>query len=141
MGPPEDAPFSRPQTGDNAKSIAPIDIDPDLPDHPTLGAKPPIGAPDLLEAAPDKPKLDEKGIPIAWILQVASVSSSQKAEQLRKQLLELGHKAYTKTIQRGDNTLIRVYIGPKFERDKLHEAKEAIDREFRVNSIVARYVP
>ncbi|MFT4822592.1 MAG: DedD protein [Halioglobus sp.] len=91
--------------------------------------------------APIKPAIDSEGVPIAWILQVASVSQAEKAEELRKRLLTLGYKAYVKKIQRSGDSLLRVYVGPKFERAKLDKMKAEIDREFGVRSMVLRYIP
>jgi len=85
--------------------------------------------------------LDEDGIPVAWILQVASVSSAEKAEQLRERLLQVGQKAYVKRVRRGDRNLYRVYIGPKFERAALEKIQPRIDADFGVSSMIARYVP
>ena len=72
---------------------------------------------------------------------MASVSKSEKAEELRKRLLSLGYKAYVKKIQRSGSSLLRVYIGPKFERAKLDKMKSTIDKEFGVKSMVLRYIP
>lgn len=91
--------------------------------------------------APIKPAIDSEGVPVAWILQVASVSTSEKAEELRKRLLSLGYKAYVKKINRSGDSLIRVYIGPKFERAKLDKMRATIDQEFGVKSMVLRYIP
>ncbi|MCZ6830019.1 MAG: SPOR domain-containing protein [Gammaproteobacteria bacterium] len=85
--------------------------------------------------------LDKEGIPIAWTLQVVSVSKQDKAEVLMRQLLDMGYKAYFKAVSHGDGTLYQVYVGPKFERDKMQDAKPVIDKKFRVNSIVVRYLP
>jgi DedD protein len=85
--------------------------------------------------------LDSEGVPVAWILQVASVSSSGKANELRDRLLQMNFKAYVKKLERGDNDLYRVYIGPKFEQAQLQRMQAQIDSEFGVKSIVARYVP
>ncbi len=93
------------------------------------------------KTAPIAPTLDQDGIPIAWILQVASVSSAEKAEQLRERLLDMGHKAYTKRIDRDGRTLVRVAVGPRSEKVKLEAIKSDIDREFGVQSIIARYLP
>ncbi len=38
--------------------------------------------------APQRLAMDANGVPVAWTLQVATVSSAEKAEHLRKQLLE-----------------------------------------------------
>jgi DedD protein len=91
--------------------------------------------------APEKPKLDAEGVPIAWILQVASVSDSGKADALRGRLLELGYKAYVKKVHRSGKVLLRVYVGPKFERAQLDKIKSSVDAEFSVESMVVRYLP
>ena len=91
--------------------------------------------------APVKPTIDAQGVPLAWILQVASVGKPDKAEELRSQLLQMGHKAYVKKIHRGETVLLRVYIGPKFERAALDKIKAGIDSRFGVESIVVRYTP
>ena len=85
--------------------------------------------------------LDEQGIPIAWTLQLVSVSKQDKAEVLMQELLDMGYKAYFKAVSHGDGTLYRVYVGPKFERAKLDDAKRVLDKKFQVSSIVTRYLP
>jgi len=91
--------------------------------------------------APAKPVLDSAGVPVAWILQVISVSSADKADQLRQRLLAMGHKAYVKRVKQGGKSLYRVYVGPKFERASLEKIQGEIDAEFGVSSMIARYVP
>ncbi|KAA1193886.1 hypothetical protein F0M18_00095 [Pseudohalioglobus sediminis] len=90
---------------------------------------------------PVKPALDAEGIPITWILRVASVSSAEKADALRKDLLGMGHKAYVKKVNSGGRTLYRVYIGPKVEKAKLEQVRGAIDSRFGVKSMITRYYP
>lgn len=91
--------------------------------------------------APEKLAMDKQGVPIAWILQVASVSSQEKAEQLRQQLLVKDRKAYTRKISSNGKVLYRVYVGPKFERAQLERLKTDVDGEFGVSSMIVRYVP
>ena len=91
--------------------------------------------------APVKPALDAQGIPVGWILQVASVSDRTKANRLRDELLSLDEKAYIKQVKRGDEILYRIYVGPKFEQAKLDALKPKVDARFKVNSMVVRYVP
>lgn len=92
-------------------------------------------------AAPPALRTDSDGIPVAWILQVASVSTAQKADSLRQRLLDMGQKGYVKKIKRGNKDLYRVYIGPKYERDRLERIKPEIDAEFGVSSMISRYLP
>lgn len=91
--------------------------------------------------APVKPQLDAQGLPVAWILQVASVSDRTKANRLRDELQSLDEKAYIKQVKRGDETLYRIYVGPKFEQAKLDALKPKVDAQFKVKSMVVRYVP
>jgi DedD protein len=93
------------------------------------------------DSAPETPRLDEQGLPIAWVLQVATVSAQASAEGLRDRLSAQGHKAYMRPLSRDGKTLYRVYIGPQFERAQLATAKRAIDAEFGVNAIISRYQP
>lgn len=91
--------------------------------------------------APVKPAIDADGIPIAWILQVASVSSKENAEELRLGLVNMGYKAYIKKIKTGTSVLLRVYVGPKVERARLEAIQSEIDSQFKVKSMVRRYIP
>ena len=91
--------------------------------------------------APAKLVIDSDGVPVAWILQVASVSSADTADTLRQRLLKMDRKAYVKKVNRGSNVLYRVYIGPKFERAILETMQADIDAEFGVKSMIARYIP
>jgi DedD protein len=90
---------------------------------------------------PEKLVIDGDGVPVAWILQVVTVSSADKADELRQRLLKMDQKAYVKKVQRGDKALYRVYIGPKFERAQLEVMQADIDTAFGVKSMVARYIP
>ncbi len=91
--------------------------------------------------APAKPAIDADGVPIAWILQVASVSNPQKADELRRRLVDMGYKGYVKKIKSGNSMLLRVYVGPKFERARLESIQGKIDSQFKVKSMVRRYIP
>jgi DedD protein len=91
--------------------------------------------------SPQRLAMDSDGVPIAWTLQVATLSSADKADALRQRLLAAGQKAYIANVQRDGRTLYRVCIGPKFERAELERIKPQVDSAFGVKSLVARYVP
>jgi DedD protein len=88
-----------------------------------------------------QPKLDDAGIPVAWILQVVSVSERSKADKLTRELISLGYKAYHRPLKREQKTLYRVNVGPVFDKQKLRKTKVAIDQHLHVNAIIARYIP
>ena len=85
--------------------------------------------------------LDERGIPVAWLLQVATVSSRERADSLTAELIEAGYKAYHRPFRKDGAVLHKVFVGPVFEREKLDKAKRDIDGKLKVSAIVARYVP
>jgi DedD protein len=102
-------------------------------------ANPPAG--EVRSQAPERLAMDADGVPVAWTLQVATVSSAEKAETLHKRLLALNHKAYTTRVSSGGKSLYRICIGPKFERVELEKLQARINAEFGVTSMVARYTP
>lgn len=101
----------------------------------------PGGAQRVRSEPPEELVLDADGVPVAWILQVASVSDVDKAEALRQRLFALEQKAYVQKISSDGRTYYRVYIGPKFEQARLEALRPQIDAEFGVKSMLRRYVP
>lgn len=93
------------------------------------------------EAPPEQPAVDAQGVPVAWMLQVISVTRKDSAEQTRQALEDMGYKAYIKRAQVEGKTVYRVYVGPKFERARLDAIKGAVDERLGVNSMVRRYLP
>ena len=123
---PEPEPVQEPQQASAARAAQ------QAPAEPTRSTR---------NAAPESPQLDAQGIPVAWLLQVVSLSNKSRAESIRDGLIADGHKAYVKPVKSADRTLYRVYIGPKFERAQLERIQGEVDRQLGVKSLVARYVP
>ncbi len=112
--------------------------------EPLAPKSPKPAKPEPRKPDPKKPQpltVDANGAPVAWMLQVVSVSSQEKAHSLRDRLLAMDLKAYTKPVESGGKRLYRVYIGPKFEREELERVKPKVDAEIGVSSLVVRYVP
>ena len=105
------------------------------------GRAPPPEPGETRKEAPEQPALDAQGVPIAWMLQVASVSSQDKAEALRQRLEAMGEKAWVDPVSVGGRTMYRVNVGPKFERARLDALRPEVDTEFGVKSLVRRYLP
>ncbi len=87
------------------------------------------------------PKMDKDGLPIAYSLQVATMADEERAEKLVQELVDAGYKGYIKRLRRSDRTLYRVLVGPKFARSELDPVKVAIDKRWRVESMIIRYLP
>jgi DedD protein len=91
--------------------------------------------------APEPLVTDANGVPQAWTLQVATVASADKAENMRKRLIAMQQKAYVTSVSSGGNRLYRVCVGPKFERAELAALQTRINAEFGVTTMIVRYVP
>lgn len=73
----------------------------------------------------------------AWILQVGAFSSQTNANGLRDKLNGAGYKAYTKSV----GGLFKVYVGPEIRRHRLEQQKTALEREFKVKTLILKYIP
>ena len=88
---------------------------------------------------PSGPHLDSQGLPVSWVLQVASFSKAANAEELKGQLQKQGYKAYTRKVSAKDGKAIRVFVGPKLTQAAFKPIKKAIDSRFKVSSMVIRF--
>lgn len=122
-----------------------FDSDPHVPvPLPALPARADTPPPVSLEPARETlqaPAIDADGLPIAYALQVATIGQRERAETLRDELLKAGYKGYLQRLRRDDRTLYRVLVGPRYQRDDLAPVKEAVDRTWRVESLIIRYLP
>ena len=84
--------------------------------------------------------VDEAGLPIFWVLQVATVGSGERADELVAGLEQRGYRAFSTQYVRVDEDLYRVQIGPNVDRATLMQLKPEIDSILAVDSQVLRYV-
>lgn len=85
------------------------------------------------------PLIDDDGFAVFYVLQVATVGSSDRAEEIVEGLRSRGYKAFSKRYVRVDDELYRVQIGPNAERDPLLKMKPEIDQALNVDSQILRY--
>lgn len=138
---PEPAPSSEPVKSEKPAAAPAPEKKVAKAAKPAAKPAPKPAAKPAAKPTPASPALDEDGIPIAWVLQVASLSSRDKADELTAQLIAKDYKAYSRAIRKDDAVLYRVFVGPVFEREKLASVKKDIDRQLKVSAIIARYVP
>ena len=93
-----------------------------------------------LEELKDK-KVDAQGLPVSWVLQVASFREQGNAEKLRDKLRKGGYKAYIKFRLDVKPKMVRVFVGPVLERKVIDEIKVSISKKFQLNGVVVRYLP
>lgn len=82
-----------------------------------------------------RPELDAQGVPVAWTLQLASFKDESNAKALRKQLIDAGHKVYT----RRQADLYKVFVGPEAQRDRLEALKMRLQTDFGLDGIIIRF--
>lgn len=133
------------QGAEQGPAPEPLDSDSPLPGPlPALPARADTQAQASLEQARETlqaPAIDADGLPIAYALQVATIGERERAETLRDELLKAGYKGYLQRLRRDERTLYRVLVGPRYQRDDLAPVKEAVDRTWRVESLIIRYLP
>lgn len=85
--------------------------------------------------------LNAQGLPDAWVIQVASLSSQDGANKLRDQLQAEGHKAYVRAAPSANGNIYRVFIGPRQDKAQLQAIKTQLDKRLKVNSLVLPFKP
>ena len=83
--------------------------------------------------------MDDQGLAIFYVLQVATVGSAVRADELVEGLRSRGYKAFSSRYVRVDDELFRVQIGPNAERARLMRLKPDIDAVLKVDSQILRY--
>lgn len=101
----------------------------------------------LVEAdapADDKPKssaLAADGLPLAWVVQVASFKTKARALGMRDQLIAEGYKAYLRTIKTSKGAATRVMVGPMVEKQRALTVKNELDKANNLDSMVLKFRP
>lgn len=88
-----------------------------------------------LDVQKDQPVLDQQGVPVAWTLQLASFKSEDNAKSLRKQLIDSGYKVFT----RKQGELVKVYVGPEFQKSRLEALQLKLKDDFGLSGIIVRF--
>ena len=105
-----------------------------LPDSDSVAAPQPRVAPPSGD-----PLVDDEGLAIFYVLQVATVGSASRADELVEGLRARGYKAFSNSYVRVNDELFRVQIGPNAERAPLMRIKPEIDAVLSVDSQILRY--
>lgn len=105
----------------------------------TLAEAHTIDPPKLRSEPPAPVERDAAGFAKSWVLQVATVSSEDRARKVVTTLQSKGYEAFHRSLEQDGKTLWRVQIGPKFEREKFAAIKAEVDKALRVDSRVIRY--
>lgn len=141
---PEPVPVPEPQA--EPATAVPEELPPGPPVEPVAAPQPvpqetvapaPAPAPVAPAAAQAPSRLDADGVPVNWTVQLASLSSRARAEELQRKLRSQGFDAYVRTVD-GMN---RVFVGPLIERADAERVREQIARQHKLSPIVVRFQP
>lgn len=81
----------------------------------------------------------DQGLPVYWALQVGSFRDIEKAKRLKSELIKQGYKVDTRKVKTASGQSIRVYVGPKLDKNLLKKAQASIDSKFKVKSMLVRF--
>ena len=84
------------------------------------------------------PQLDKQGLPVAWVIQVASFVKKENASKLKDELRAKDFSAYTKRIDTSRGPAVRVFVGPKLDKKRAEKVKQRLDKEFKLNTLIVR---
>jgi DedD protein len=126
-----------PQSQESPVRSAATEAAPSTPPHLAGEVAPPAAPRAEPPAAQPVRRLDVDGVPIAWSVQLASLSSRARAEELQQKLRGQGFDAYIRTVE-GMN---RVFVGPLIEREAAERVRAQIARQHRLSPIVVRFQP
>lgn len=89
------------------------------------------------------PILNAEGKPNSWAIQVGSFSTSERAIEIRDQLLEKGYKAYFTQLQteQGSDSLYRVLVGPYLDAEEVSRHQSEVDEMLALETILMSYEP
>lgn len=89
----------------------------------------------------EAPSLDEEGMAKSWLLQVASYKKQQYADELVARMLKDGYRAFYQTQHSDNGKIYRVLVGPKVLKKQLLQEKKAIEKRYRVSTLVVPFSP
>lgn len=104
---------------------------------PAAVVPPPAPAPAPSEPAKPASHLDANSLPVSWSVQLASLSSRERAVELQQRLRSQGYNAYVRSVD-GMN---RVFVGPVIERAEANRLRDQLNRQQKLNGFIVRFQP
>lgn len=127
-------------------SVVPVEVPepepiPEPPQPPQAEAEPMaepvVTAPPQAEPAKPVSHLDANSLPVSWSVQLASLSSRERAIELQQRLRAQGYNAYVRSVD-GMN---RVFVGPVIERAEANRLRDQLNRQQKLNGFIVRFQP
>ncbi|MFC0708115.1 SPOR domain-containing protein [Azorhizophilus paspali] len=127
---------SVPSTPPAATAPAAPAVSANAPAKPQAAASAPTPPPAQANAT-EASRLDANSLPVAWSIQLASLSNTANAQALQKTLRGQGYNAYIRHVD-GMN---RIYVGPVAERSEANRLRDQLKRQHSLSGFVVRFQP
>ena len=154
--PPQPADMPAPPTEDFSSRIVPLEqpteempaTETPEPEEPTTGPVPAMeGQPSDSAAtteetrAPVVENVDKSGgVGVtAWVVQLGSFSSEEKAEALNQKLRKAGFKAFVVPLRQDNGTFYRVRIGPELKRSDAEAISARLKKDLQIEGKIYSY--
>jgi DedD protein len=95
----------------------------------------------VVETPKTDARLNSQGVPLGWVLQVASFKSKASAENFVATLSIGNDKAYFKSAKTSQGQFYRVYVGPLIDKKQAEARQQEIDKIHKVKSQLLRFNP
>lgn len=83
---------------------------------------------------------DENNIPYAWVVQLGAFKDRANANQLVQELRQKGYKTFTDEFPL--EGLVRVYVGPEIQREKIEKLQQKLQKDLKQKDIhIKRWQP
>ncbi|MCW8825267.1 MAG: SPOR domain-containing protein [Gammaproteobacteria bacterium] len=89
---------------------------------------------------PDKVSVNPNS-PSAWVVQIASLTNSERALELRDKLKKLGFSAFVEEIPKDGKKFYRVRVGPELKQAEAEALQQRIKKKMKLEGNVLRYHP
>lgn len=95
----------------------------------------------VAETAKIDARFNSQGLPLGWVLQVASFKSKVSAENFVTTLSKGNDRAYFKPAKTSQGQFYRVYLGPLIDKNQALARQQEIDKTHKVKSRLLRFNP
>jgi DedD protein len=79
--------------------------------------------------------------PAAWVVQIASLTNSKRAFELKEQLNKAGFVAFVEETVSDGKKFYRVRVGPELKQEEAQSLQQSIKQKIKLDSSVMRYHP
>jgi DedD protein len=85
--------------------------------------------------------LDDKGLPLTWVIKVVSYADQSKANGLSSDIKSSGLKSFVRSAKVSGKTYYRVFVGPFVEKTRATNTQKTINKQYKVQSALLKFEP